>query len=558
MCSVYKTSEKFLVKFPTKRVTVFMGIFFSQLCQDLNFKCAKSGDVNNEINNVLPYSKDLTPQDNSTVVVGTFYDLSQAGYGRFHNFLCTTQLSDVSDPKWRNIYSIFLTSISSVNMSTYFQDPYPDCQIAYAQNTTTVTETVEQARKELLWQVQFFEKAYNLYKTLSDKQGLQHIIDVATIVLNNAIVVADNSFQVLAFSHDVNLSDHVWQYIVKNHCYPADYIEYLVAKKNYSIVYKAPSTQLLMDDKQMRPYFSRKLTVDGKDVAFISLIGCNHSLDWHDEKLLDVLRKILTIELKNSKVFHDSYNQKYMYVLNELLTEDMTDTKLNERLSYAHLKPLKYLNVMLVLCNGIQNVPLEYILRKIKEQIPCTHGVIRSDDSVVFLAMRNSSKHNLISDNGNFQKLLIEYNLVLGISYTYCKISNTKIYFQQAVKAIQIGQRLDPKLHIFDYMRYSYYHMFELLSQQTQLQRFCNPKLLEIMDYDALYKTNYLHTFQVYIDCDMNVAQTASVLKVHRNTIDYRLNKLKDLFEVDLTDSAVHFSYQISFYILRYLNPETK
>ena len=499
-----------------KRMNVSMGISFYQLCQNLNFKCAKNADTKDEIFHVFPYSKDLAPQDNSIVVVGTLYDLSQASHGQFHNFLCTTQLSDVSDSKWKNIYSAFLTSVSSLSMATHFRTPYLDCQIAYAQNTTTVAETVEQVSKELLWQVQFFEKAYNIYNALSDRQGLQHIIDVATTVLSNPMVVSDNSFQVLAFSHDTDLSDHVWQYIVQKHCYPADYIDYLVTRKNYSAVYQAPSTQLLMDGEQMHPYFSRKLTVDGKDVAFISLISYNHPLDRHDAKLLDVLRKVLTLELKNNKMFQDSYDQKYMYVLTELLTEDMTDAQLSERLSYAHLKPLKYLNILIVLQhNGTQHVSLEYILRKIEEQIPCAHGVIRSDDSMVFLAMRNSSKHDLILDNASFQKLLTDYDLVLGVSYTYCKISHTKVYFQQAVKAIQIGQRLDPELRIFDYMRYSYYHMFELLNQQTQLRYFCNPKLFEIVEYDALYKTNYLHTLQIYIDCDMNVAQTASILKVH-------------------------------------------
>ncbi|GJM68907.1 hypothetical protein HMSSN036_11230 [Paenibacillus macerans] len=43
----------------------------------------------------------------------------------------------------------------------------------------------------------------------------------------------------------------------------------------------------------------------------------------------------------------------------------------------------------------------------------------------------------------------------------------------------------------------------------------------------------YKLTLRTFLDCDLNVKQTAGLLHVHRNTLFYRLDKISQLLQLD-------------------------
>lgn len=65
------------------------------------------------------------------------------------------------------------------------------------------------------------------------------------------------------------------------------------------------------------------------------------------------------------------------------------------------------------------------------------------------------------------------------------------------------------------------------------MQTYCQQLLQRILDYDASYNSNLLETAQAYIQSDANIAQTADTLHVHKNTVHYRINKLKEILDME-------------------------
>jgi hypothetical protein len=59
-----------------------------------------------------------------------------------------------------------------------------------------------------------------------------------------------------------------------------------------------------------------------------------------------------------------------------------------------------------------------------------------------------------------------------------------------------------------------------------------------IRDFDAAHRTEFLLTLRAYLDAGSNIAKTAKRLHVHGNTIRYRVARLEEDFEVDLTKPA--------------------
>ncbi|WP_037870200.1 helix-turn-helix domain-containing protein, partial [Streptomyces sp. SPB074] len=57
-----------------------------------------------------------------------------------------------------------------------------------------------------------------------------------------------------------------------------------------------------------------------------------------------------------------------------------------------------------------------------------------------------------------------------------------------------------------------------------------------LLAHDAEHRTDLARTLAAYLDRFGDVPATARLLAVHPNTLRYRLRRLHDLFDVDLTD----------------------
>ena len=67
-------------------------------------------------------------------------------------------------------------------------------------------------------------------------------------------------------------------------------------------------------------------------------------------------------------------------------------------------------------------------------------------------------------------------------------------------------------------------------------------------------ETSFLKTIETYILCNGNISKTAAQLSIHRNTCIYRLEKIKELFNLDYDDPYIRADILNSLHIIQYLN----
>jgi hypothetical protein len=93
---------------------------------------------------------------------------------------------------------------------------------------------------------------------------------------------------------------------------------------------------------------------------------------------------------------------------------------------------------------------------------------------------------------------------------------------------------------------------------------YCNsdPDLLQVMyqralgvleKYDMEHDTDYINTLRIYLLSDCNLIESAARLFTHRNTIVYRIRKIKDLLGTELDNSSVKFDLLMAFYVKEYI-----
>lgn len=107
---------------------------------------------------------------------------------------------------------------------------------------------------------------------------------------------------------------------------------------------------------------------------------------------------------------------------------------------------------------------------------------------------------------------------------------------RQAEQAIEIGTRLGRAGQIIRYEDLGIYRLLLRIDDMNQLWRYACDVLGPLIDYDASHKVDLIATLSAYLGQHESLKQTARVLRVHVNTVAYRVQRIEQLASLDLAD----------------------
>ena len=71
--------------------------------------------------------------------------------------------------------------------------------------------------------------------------------------------------------------------------------------------------------------------------------------------------------------------------------------------------------------------------------------------------------------------------------------------------------------------------------------------LKPLVDYDRANGTELCRTLRTYLDRNGSVQETAEELYVHRNTINYQMNKIQEILGIEMSSTAARSELLIAF-----------
>ena len=97
-----------------------------------------------------------------------------------------------------------------------------------------------------------------------------------------------------------------------------------------------------------------------------------------------------------------------------------------------------------------------------------------------------------------------------------------------------------------------------VLQQKKEMKEFLDDyvthKIGKLLEADNVQEGNLAETLEAYLDHNCNANATAEDLFIHRNTMRYRLDKIKHILNSDLSDLSECLELKLAFSILRYRN----
>ncbi|MBC3888360.1 hypothetical protein GH810_08560 [Acetobacterium paludosum] len=109
---------------------------------------------------------------------------------------------------------------------------------------------------------------------------------------------------------------------------------------------------------------------------------------------------------------------------------------------------------------------------------------------------------------------------------SFLKLHKFNPMFETVLGFIKKQGREDRLYHFYEFA--DLYGM-KLLAEEMPTERMVHPMIQKLLDYDAEHKSDYFETFKVYLRNESSISTTSNLLHMHRNSLQYRINRIEQL-----------------------------
>ena len=81
--------------------------------------------------------------------------------------------------------------------------------------------------------------------------------------------------------------------------------------------------------------------------------------------------------------------------------------------------------------------------------------------------------------------------------------------------------------------------------------RFVKETIGKLIAYDTNNQTDYLHILEVFFENECSILHASQALYCHKNTLTYKLNKIREILGYDILLNENRTKIMISFYLMK-------
>lgn len=133
-----------------------------------------------------------------------------------------------------------------------------------------------------------------------------------------------------------------------------------------------------------------------------------------------------------------------------------------------------------------------------------------------------------------------------GVSRFARDIAGLRTAVWQALDALALGRRIAGHKGPYYFEELGLYRLLAGLRNRDEVKRFHQETLGALIRYDDAHGTGLVHTLEVFFDQNANVSQASRALYVHRNTLNYRLQRIVEITGLDLNSPEVRLALQLA------------
>lgn len=372
---------------------------------------------------------------------------------------------------------------------------------------------------------------HRMIHAATSRLSLQKIIDLSHEVLDNPVTVTDIEGNISALnSAGVPADDLYWQYKQSyGQEHPAVLSEQWLAPDGTPIHELSRNPQLVQNVQQGQPpLIMLYLFQDEEPVAVFYILVVNRALLAMDMQLANEISKYLTFsdEFIKQNVQLCSMDMLLQEFLEQKLEQDTQGETAAEKLRKS-TGPEQWRLALLRHARRNDRIYLKSMIRTLKTmlKVPCT---LYHED---ILLLVSESRQTEILDFLSQQ--ISSGSLFLAFSMPSTDFFSLPLRYEQVLFTVrQSGE----KPGIYKCETFAFPYVKEQAAQLLTATRLSHPALSILDEYDRMHHTALRETLSVFLLKQCNILETARAMYVHRNTIKYRISKIRELTGISFED----------------------
>ncbi len=316
-----------------------------------------------------------------------------------------------------------------------------------------------------------------------------------------------------------------------------------------------PGTKLDLPEKGWARCITA-IVIEDRLVGFLSILGFNDDLDALDQLAVERGALVCAVEMAKQRAVFAVEHQLRGDFLDMVLTAGSTEgPALNRRaaemgypLDRQHTVVLfdlsqKAARVWSITASefrtSLLDSGIQVFLCTYEEKLVALCSTREKVDTKTLIQYANNTSNRIKS-------LIPQLGVAIGIGKPGKGLVGLRQSFAQAGEALELIQALFKGDKVLAHGDLGLYHILHHLQDCDDLDEFHNQTLAPLVTYDAVHDAQLVHSLEAFFNHHGNISQTAEALHLHRNSLIYRLDRVKEITGMDLDDADDRFALQLA------------
>jgi len=307
------------------------------------------------------------------------------------------------------------------------------------------------------------------------------------------------------------------------------------------------------------------IVLRGQLFGYISLLKGDEGFADLDTVLLERASGACSIQVMNDQTALETEQRLKGQLLDELFTKPVQEPIDATRYSFMgyDINQAHYVMIIKPQLGSVDHEALGLAIQKIREHLRSLLAVagfplfasVRLDNLSVLLPeaflkkKRSNAKAFGFEFHAEAERSAGGIPVVIGFSDLCQGVERIYRSYKEAAKSIEVAKMKRYRTPVVFASELGYLSIMLDARDPDELERFADSVLEEIAEYDRQYDAEFLKTIYFYLDQECNLYQTARILNVSISGMRYRLNRLKEKFQLDFRESVVRMNLQIALEI---------
>lgn len=392
-----------------------------------------------------------------------------------------------------------------------------------------------------------------LVNLLTQDADIGEIEKVANKMLGNPMIITDESYKVVTYSKNDQVNDQIWATIVNKDYCPSNIVK-MTDHNHFWNRLKKNGHPLFVDSVEFSPFTRRavaEIKAGAKTKGYIALLEVNKKITPLDLDILQMIAELIGIKFKEKDAVLRAVGLMESELISDLLAGVMDNEKMAEnRVESIGWELQKNYSVLCVETRKKHRVTDSFVT-KLKQKLlsifPFCVETLQGGNAFFIIGFETKAAYLK-----NMKKILSESDSVGYSGLPVQSLIELVKSYSQAKRTEQIVQMLPENLQksFYSYHEIAIYHLLLTFKQHENILAYSYSGLFTLLEHDRQNGTEYIPTLRCFFENNQNVADTAEAMYLHRNSINYRLHKIRELLDDDFDDPNVRLHLNLSLMML--------